>query len=224
MGGVSTLFLGLIRLESTFHWKGDLPTFAAMKSVKQVCVYCASSTKVADKYFQAADQLGDVLADNGATLIYGGGAVGLMGRIADRVLARGGHVVGVIPDFMKAVEWEHKGVSQLEVVMDMHQRKKRFLEGTDAIVALAGGCGTLEELLEAITWKRLGLVTAPIIIVNTDGFYDPLLAMLDRCVEENFMRPEHRDIWQVIAHPNELMDAIQSAPEWDETAIHRAKA
>jgi uncharacterized protein (TIGR00730 family) len=194
-----------------------------MKEVRQVCVYCASSTKVAEKYFQAEEALGEVLATNGITLIYGGGAVGLMGRIADRVLALGGHVVGVIPDFMTAVEWEHKGVSQLEIVMDMHERKKRFFVGTDAIVALPGGCGTLEELLEAITWKRLGLVTAPIIIVNTDGFYDPMIAMLERCVEENFMRAEHRDIWQVIAEPGELMAAIGAAVEWDGTAIERAK-
>jgi uncharacterized protein (TIGR00730 family) len=194
-----------------------------MKRIQQVCVYCASSTKVAEKYFQAADELAEVLAAEGITVVYGGGAVGLMGRIADRMLALGGHVVGIIPDFMKAVEWEHKGVSRLHVVMDMHERKKRFFEGTDAIVALPGGCGTLEELLEAITWKRLGLVTAPIIIVNSDGFYDPLLEMLDRCVEENFMRAEHKAIWQVIARPSELMQAIEEAVEWDERAIERAK-
>ncbi len=195
-----------------------------MKKLSQVCVYCASSTKVADKYFQAADALGDILAANGITLIYGGGAVGLMGRIADKVLSLGGDVVGVIPDFMTAVEWEHKGVSRLHIVTDMHERKKRFFVDTDAIVALPGGCGTLEELLEAITWKRLGLVTAPIIIVNTDGFYDPMIAMLDRCVEENFMRAEHKHIWQVIAEPSEFLQAVADAVEWDESAIHSAKA
>ncbi len=194
-----------------------------MKTISQVCVYCASSTKIADKYFAAADALAAVLADNGITLIYGGGAVGLMGRMADQMLAKGGDVIGVIPDFMTAVEWEHKGVTQMHVVMDMHQRKRRFFEGTDAIVALPGGCGTLEELLEAITWKRLGLVTAPIIIVNTDGFYDPLIAMLDRCVEENFMRAEHKAIWQVISHPTELLQAIAQAADWDENAIATAK-
>jgi uncharacterized protein (TIGR00730 family) len=194
-----------------------------MKPISQVCVYCASSTKVADKYFQAADELAQVLAAEKITLIYGGGAVGLMGRIADRMLALGGEVIGVIPDFMTAVEWEHKGVSRMHVVMDMHQRKRRFFEGTDAIVALPGGCGTLEELMEAITWKRLGLVTAPIIIVNTDGFYDPLLHMLDRCVDENFMRAEHKQIWQVIAQPSELLQAIADAVEWDANAIATAK-
>jgi uncharacterized protein (TIGR00730 family) len=194
-----------------------------MKTISQVCVYCASSTKIADKYFQAADALAAVLADNNITLIYGGGAVGLMGRMADQMLARGGNVIGVIPDFMTAVEWEHKGVTQMHVVMDMHQRKRRFFEGTDAIVALPGGCGTLEELLEAITWKRLGLVTAPIIIVNTDGFYDPLITMLDRCVEENFMRAEHKAIWQVISHPAGLLQAIAQAADWDENAIATAK-
>ncbi len=109
-----------------------------MKKLSQVCVYCASSTKVADKYFQAADALGEILAANGITLIYGGGAVGLMGRIADKVLSLGGDVVGVIPDFMTAVEWEHKGVSRLHIVTDMHERKKRFFVDTDAIVALPG--------------------------------------------------------------------------------------
>ncbi|MFM2377347.1 MAG: hypothetical protein RLZZ165_2444 [Bacteroidota bacterium] len=195
-----------------------------MKKISQICVYCASSTKVAEKYFQAADELGAILASNGITLIYGGGAVGLMGRVADKVLSMGGHVVGVIPDFMTAVEWEHKGVSKLHIVTDMHQRKRRFFEGTDAIVALPGGSGTLEELLEAITWKRLGLVTVPIVIVNTDGFYDPLLQMLDRCVEEKFMRAEHKDIWQVISSPAELMKAIDMAAVWDKSAIHKAKA
>lgn len=194
-----------------------------MKKFGQICVYCASSTKVDDKYFQVADELGEVLGNNNITLVYGGGAVGLMGRIADKVLSMNGHVVGIIPDFMKAVEWEHKGVSQLDVVMDMHERKKRFFVGTDAIVALPGGCGTLEELLEAITWKRLGLVTAPIVIVNTDGFYDPLLAMLDRCVEEKFMRESHRNIWQVISKPSELMECLENTPDWEENAIETAK-
>jgi uncharacterized protein (TIGR00730 family) len=196
---------------------------SAQDSAYQVCVYCASSTKVAEKYFQATDALADVLAAHNITVVYGGGAVGLMGRLADRMLALGGHVIGIIPDFMKAVEWEHKGVSKLHVVMDMHERKKRFFEGTDAIIALPGGCGTLEELLEAITWKRLGLVTAPIVIINTDGFYDPLIQMLDRCVDENFMRAEHKAMWQVIQHPSELMEAISNAVEWDENKIQIAK-
>lgn len=194
-----------------------------MKKFQQICVYCASSPKVDQKFFDAADQLGDVLADNGIRLIYGGGAVGLMGRIADKVLAKGGEVVGVIPDFMKAVEWEHKGVTQLDVVMDMHERKKRFFIGTDAIVALPGGCGTFEELLEAITWKRLGLLTVPIIIVNTDGYYDPLIQMLDRSVEEKFMAAHHAEMWDVISAPHQLMAALQAAKDWDKDAINSAR-
>lgn len=194
-----------------------------MKKITQACVYCASSAKVDPKYFLATDELAEVLVAHGITTVYGGGASGLMGRLADRVLALGGHVVGVIPDFMKAVEWEHKGVSRMHVVADMHERKKKFFVGTDLVIALPGGCGTLEELLEAITWKRLGLVTAPIVIVNTDGFYDPLLAMLDRCVDAQFMRAEHRAMWTVIAHPSELMAAVEAAEAWDETAIQRAR-
>jgi uncharacterized protein (TIGR00730 family) len=107
----------------------------------------------------------------------------------------------------------------MRVVPDMHTRKRAFLEGTGAIVALPGGCGTFEELLEAITWKRLGLITCPILIVNTGGYYDPLIAMLDRSVEENFMRPEHRDMWTVIDHPSQMMHAIANAPGWDKNAI-----
>ncbi|HHG83628.1 MAG TPA: TIGR00730 family Rossman fold protein [Bacteroidetes bacterium] len=190
-----------------------------MKKVSQVCVYCASSDKVDAAYFEATDQLAEAVVAAGASVIYGGGGKGLMGHLADGVLARKGTIIGVIPEFMKKVEWDHPHVTELRVVPDMHTRKRIFLEGTDAIVALPGGCGTFEELLEAMTWKRLGLVTCPIIIVNTNGYYDPLLAMLDRSVDENFMRAEHRGIWSVIDHPNQLMEAIENAPEWSENAI-----
>jgi len=182
-------------------------------SVEQVCVYCASSAKLAPKYFEAAAHMGDILAASGIRLIYGGGSTGLMGKVADHVLAGGGDVIGVIPEFMDEIELGHKGVD-LQVVPDMHTRKQRFFQGTDALITLPGGCGTLEELLEAITWKRLGLLTCPIIIVNTDGYFNPMVEMLNRCVEEKFMNPKHSEMWTVVDSPDQVLDAIQNAPAW----------
>lgn len=182
-------------------------------SIEQVCVYCASSAKLAPKYFEAAAQMGDILAASGIRLIYGGGSTGLMGKVADHVLAGGGDVIGVIPEFMDEIELGHKGVD-LQVVPDMHTRKQRFFQGTDALITLPGGCGTLEELLEAITWKRLGLLTCPIIIVNTDGYFNPMVEMLNRCVEEKFMNPKHSEMWTVVDSPDQVLDAIQNAPAW----------
>lgn len=185
----------------------------------RICVYCASSDKIDPKYFAAADQLAAALVEAGATVVYGGGARGLMGRLADGVLSRGGTIVGVIPEFMKAVEWDHPHATEMRVVPDMHTRKRAFLEGTDAVVALPGGCGTFEELLEAITWKRLGLITCPIVVVNTDGYYDPLVELLERSVAERFMGREHLKMWSVVGEPGEVLQAIADAPEWDGNAI-----
>lgn len=190
-----------------------------MDQVRRACVYCASSDKVHHDYLNAADELAAVLVADNIEVVYGGGARGLMGRLADGVIARGGSITGVIPEFMKVVEWDHPKVAQMHIVPDMHTRKRMFLEGIDAIIALPGGCGTFEELLEAITWKRLGLVTAPIVIVNTNGYYDPLIEMLDRAVRENFMRAEHAHMWTVIASPADLMAALQTAPNWGRNAI-----
>lgn len=193
-----------------------------MNSVQQVCVYCASSTKVDALYLKATEVLADVLVDQGVTVVFGGGSTGLMGKLADRVLERGGRIIGIMPQFMQAVEWAHKGVQEFHFVGDMHERKKRFLDGTDALITLPGGSGTLEELLEAITLKRLGLFTKPIIIININHFYDPLIAMLDRCVEENFMSAYHKTMWSVIEDPTDVMTAIQNAIDWDHHAIQHA--
>lgn len=190
-----------------------------MREIKKVTVYCASSAKVDQKYFESTRQIAEILVDHGITTIYGGGAVGLMGQLADTVVENKGKIIGVMPQFMHEVEWQHNSISELVIVKDMHERKKRFMVDTDALVALPGGCGTLEELLEAITLKRLGVFVNPIIIFNQDGFYDPLLEMLDRCVNQKFMRSEHRDIWTVITKPDQLIKAILDAPEWDHSAI-----
>jgi len=185
--------------------------------MQNICVYCASSSQIDDVYFNAADILGTEIATHKMQLIYGGGAVGLMGRVADSALKNGGSVIGIIPQFMCEQEWDHTNLTQLIVTETMHERKERMAFMSDAAVALPGGCGTLEELLEVITWKQLGIFTKPIIIVNINGFYDPLITMLNRAIEQNFMRELHRNIWTVVQSADEVLDAIHNAPHWDES-------
>jgi len=188
----------------------------------KVCVYCASSNKVDKKYFKATEILAKNLAKNGITSVYGGGSNGLMGCLADTALQEGGKVIGILPHFMDKVEWGHKNLTELILVKDMHERKRLLIEGVDAVVALPGGCGTLEELMEVITLKRLGKFTKPIIILNTDGFYNHLKALLDKMVEERFMRTEHNDIWTFVDKPEDIIPAINNAPKWDSDAINFA--
>ncbi len=187
--------------------------------MKRICVYCASSTRVDESYFQAAEKIAAQLVSHDVTIVYGGGAVGLMGRIADTALKRGGKVVGIIPKFMTEVEWQHKELKEIHVVADMHERKKKLLEGTDAVIALPGGSGTFEELLEAISLKRLGLYTKPIIIMNIENYYDPLIEMLEKSIRERFMSESHRKMWTVVSNPDDIMNAIESSPDWSEDAI-----
>ncbi len=187
-------------------------------TLRSVCVYCASSKSADPKYAAAANRLGGLLAGNETTIVYGGGAVGSMGALADGALEAGGRVVGVLPHFMDEVEWGHTRLSELKLVADMHERKRTMLEGVDAAIALPGGCGTLEELLEAITWKRLSLFHQPIVIVNPDGFYDPLLSMLNQVVDERFMNEKHREMWTVVSSVDDVIEAIDSTPPWDRDA------
>ena len=187
--------------------------------MKRICVFCASSSKVDKSYFVAAERLATRLVSDDVTIVYGGGAAGLMGCIADTAIKRGGHVVGIIPKFMTDVEWQHKELEEIHVVADMHERKKMLLEGTDALIALPGGSGTLEELLEAISLKRLGLYTKPIIILNVNGYYDPLIEMLEKSIRERFMSETHRKMWTVVSDPDEVMNAIENSPDWSSDAI-----
>ena len=159
-----------------------------MNQINSVCVYSASSTKIDEVYFNAARQLGQLLAKRRIRLINGAGSIGLMRSVADAVLENGGEVTGVIPKFMVEQGWHHTGLSKLVEVESMHERKQLMADLSDAVIALPGGCGTLEELLEIITWKQLGLYLNPIVILNTNGFFDPLLDMLTRAIDENFMR------------------------------------
>jgi hypothetical protein len=187
--------------------------------MKRICVYCASSNKVDKSYFHAAERLAIQLVSHGVTVVYGGGANGLMGHLADTVIRHGGHIVGIIPEFMKEFEWMHKQVEEIHVVADMHERKKKLLEGTDALIALPGGSGTLEELLEAISLKRLGLYTKPIVILNVNDYYAPLIEMLEKSIREKFMSEEHRKIWTVLPDPDDVIAAIKNSPCWSADAI-----
>ncbi|MBF0731384.1 TIGR00730 family Rossman fold protein [Bacteroides acidifaciens] len=186
-----------------------------MNQINSVCVYSASSTKIDAVYFQAAEALGRLLAGHRIRLINGAGNLGLMRSVADAVLKSGGEVTGVIPHFMVEQNWHHTGLTELIEVESMHERKQKMANLSDGIIALPGGCGTLEELLEIITWKQLGLYLNPIIVLNVNGFFDPLLEMFEKAIEENFMRQQHRDIWKVARTPEEAVELLYETPVWD---------
>jgi uncharacterized protein (TIGR00730 family) len=185
---------------------------------RAVCVYCASSRIAHPDYRAAAHRLGDVLARQGVGIVYGGGAVGSMGALADGALSAGGRVIGILPRFMADLEWGHKGLTDLQLVEDLRTRKHLMLTLSQAAIALPGGSGTLEELLEAITLKRLGLYLNPIVMVNTRGFFTPLLDVLGRAVDERFMDPRHLQMWQVVDTPEDVPAALASAPAWSAEA------
>ena len=180
-----------------------------------VTIYCASSPMVDECFFEAAQQLATLLAKRNTSIVYGAGQIGLMGCIADTALENGGSVTGVIPQFMVERDWCHKHLSHLVVTQDMHERKQTTARMGDAAIALPGGCGTLEELLEIITWKQLGLYTHPIIILNTAGYYDPLLQMLQNALDYRFMRDIHAHLWHVAQTPEEVIAALDNIAEWD---------
>ncbi len=186
--------------------------------IQSVCVYCSSSNRASATYLDAAARLGRILAENGITIVYGGSSLGSMGRLAAAALEAGGKVIGVLPRFMDELEWGNRALTELRVVDDMHERKRVMLELSGAAIALPGGCGTLEELLEAITWKRLGLYFGPVVLVNVNGFFDPCIALLNRCVDEHFMDEKHRTMWSVAEDPESVMETLRSAGEWSRDA------
>lgn len=181
----------------------------------RIAVYCASSTKIHPDFFEAARQLGQEMGRRGIGLINGAGNMGLMAATSDACLAEGGEVTGVIPTFMVEQGWHHKGLSHLIETRDMHERKQTIANMNDGCIALPGGCGTLEELMEVITWKQLGLYLKPIVILNTRGYYDPLLQQLQRGIDEHFMGERHALIWRVAETPAEAIDLVLSTPLWD---------
>jgi len=190
--------------------------------IKNVCVFCGSSSACDDHYLAAAAELGALLVENGYSITYGGGSLGPMGFLADAALAKGGSVTGVIPEFMCEVEWDHKGLTKLIVTDSMHSRKHRMVSESDAVIAMPGGCGTMEELLEVITLKRLGKFTGPVVFVNTNGFFKPLIDQLEKCISENFMDPRHRGMWNVVDSPVDVIHALENAEPWHSNAIEFA--
>lgn len=186
-----------------------------MDKITSVCVYSASSTKIAECYFKAAEELGRLLAECRIRLINGAGNLGLMRSVIDAALENGGEAVGVIPRFMVEQGWHHTEMTELIEVDSMHERKQLMADLSDGVIALPGGCGTLEELLEIITWKQLGLYLKPVIVLNINGFFNPLLDMLSKAVDEHFMRPQHADIWKVANTPEKAIELLCSTPLWD---------
>ncbi|QPG65000.1 TIGR00730 family Rossman fold protein [Pseudomonas sp. BIGb0427] len=187
--------------------------------VRSVCVFCGASTGVNPAYREAAIALGQAIAARGLTLVYGGGAVGLMGIVADAAMAAGGEVIGIIPEALKNAEIGHTGLTRLEVVDGMHARKARMAELSDAFVALPGGLGTLEELFEVWTWGQLGYHAKPLGLLDVNGFYSKLGSFLDHVVEEGFVRPQHRAMLQLADSPAELLEAMDNfkapvLPKW----------
>lgn len=183
--------------------------------MRNIAVYAASSTQIDEAFFEAARQLGKGLAEHGLRLINGAGNMGLMQASADACLAAGGQVTGVIPTFMIEQNWHHKGLTELIETPDMHTRKQTIANMSDGCVALPGGCGTFEELLEVITWKQLGLYLNPIVILNVNDYYAPLIEMLNRAADYNFMRKQHLDIWKVAETADEAIDMLLATPKWD---------
>ncbi|MBN2641896.1 MAG: TIGR00730 family Rossman fold protein [Victivallales bacterium] len=180
--------------------------------MKRICVYCGSSPGNNELYLQTAEELGQVLALNNVGLVYGGASVGLMGRIADSVMKHGGEVIGIIPGHLKK-EVAHYGLTSLHEVNTMHERKKMMMDLSDAMIAMPGGLGTMEEIFEAATWSQLQLHTKPCGLLNVNGYYDKLLEFIDHAVNEGFILPRHRYIMQAAETPTELLDKLKSVVE-----------
>lgn len=188
-------------------WPGG-HTRGVSKGLVRVCVFCGSKHGAAAAYTMAARKVGRTLAERGLGLVYGGGDVGLMGEVANAALEAGGEVVGIIPEFMAGPEVAHAGLTHLEVVSSMHERKARMAVWADAFLALPGGWGTLEELFEVITWAQLGLHAKPVGLLDVRGFYDDLLAFLDGAVTEGFLKPQHRRLLHADSDIDRLLDTL----------------
>jgi uncharacterized protein (TIGR00730 family) len=182
-----------------------------MSTIKSICVYCASGPGNNPAFAEAAKQFGRILAENGIRLVYGGGSVGLMGTLADSVLDHGGEVTGVIPDFLMNREHMLVRVQERIITRDMHERKRVMFERADAFVALPGGIGTLEELVEQLTWAQLGRHKKPILILNSERFWDPLCALIDHMEKLDFIRPGLSVHFLVADHVDEILPKLNEA-------------
>jgi len=179
-----------------------------------ICVFASSSSRINSEYATVASNLGLLLAKANIDVVYGGGGIGLMGKLADAILENGGRITGVIPSFMKDEGWDHSAVSEMIITSDMGERKKRMFALADAVVALPGGVGTLEELTEAMTLKQLGLYNGPIIILNTLNFYKSFIDFLEHMVSGNFLRYEHKGMWEIAETAEEVLVLLGKNEGW----------
>lgn len=183
-----------------------------MKKIEYVCVYCGSSSRVADIYKDAAREMGKMIAAEGWKVVYGGGRVGLMGLVADSALQAGTQVVGIIPAHIQQREIEHTDLSELHIVDSMHIRKQMMVDRSDAFIILAGGLGTLDEFFELLTWKQLGLHDKPVVVVNINGYWDKMLQAINHIADIGFMRDEDRGLFTVVNRLEDVPNAIRNAP------------
>ncbi len=177
-----------------------------MNQKQAICVYCASSSHIDQAYTNAAFTLGKLIVSSGKQVVCGAGRTGLMGALIDGAIAQNGQVIGVIPQFMVKNGWHHSQLTKMEITDNMHERKKRMAELSSAVIALPGGCGTLEELLEIITWRQLGLYSGNIVILNISDYFNPLLQMLDNAISQGFMKIDHSQLWQVATTPEDALE------------------
>jgi uncharacterized protein (TIGR00730 family) len=184
-----------------------------MTAIRSVCVYCGSHVGRNSRHREAAVELGRLLAQHGIRLVYGGGRIGLMGEVADAVIAGGGKVVGIIPEMLETKEVGHRGISELRVVTSMHERKNLMFEMADGFVILPGGLGTLDETFEMLTWRQLRLHDKPIILVNVDGYWQPFLKLVDHVISEGFARPDSLALFTVVGAVDEIIPALERQPK-----------
>lgn len=188
-----------------------------MANVTSVCVYCASSNRVDPAFLDGAARFGGILAEHSIRLVYGGGSLGLMGRCADGVMQAGGTVLGIIPEVLYHVEVHNGNLTELRVVPDMHSRKAMMFRESDAFVVLPGGVGTLDELIEVLCWRQLNIHSKPVIIVNQDGYWDPLLKLIDHVVAQKFAGEQTTEFYEVVDTVEDVLPKLASMPAGDES-------
>jgi uncharacterized protein (TIGR00730 family) len=184
----------------------------------RICVYCASSNRTPEKYLDHGRTFARILAQNRIDLLFGGSRSGLMGAMADELMKSGGRAIGIMPRFMQEVEWHHQELTQMITTETMAERKEAMIRDVDAVVAFPGGCGTMEEFMETLSLKRLGLFRKPIIVLNSFGFYDPLIDLLEAMLRDHFLGPRHREMWTVVDTPEHILPAIAGNAGWDSEA------
>lgn len=179
-----------------------------MSQKKSVCVFCGASNNVPKKFLDIGTAFGKLMAARNTTLVYGGGDCGVMGTVANAVMKEGGQAIGVFPASLRNIENEHQSLSEIIIVNSMHERKQLMFERSDAFVVLPGGCGTMDEMFEIITWKQIKLHTKPIIIFNYEHYWDPLIALLDNIIDNGFAKPETRDYYKVVDRVEDILDVL----------------